>query len=192
MLNPFAKRDDPHALTVQMTGVKMGERVALVGCGNADRLAAVAHKVGLSGRAVAVMPDQASADAIRKGAERAGVLIEIETAPPTRLGVPDGAFDLAVVDDTSGVVGTLRAEDRVAAVRELLRVLRPGGRVMVIGAAPRGGLGAVLMRAQSGPPFTASGDANRALQADGFASVRTLAERDGLVFVEGLKARTPK
>ena len=90
MLNPFAKRDDPHALTVQMTGVKMGERVALVGCGNADRLAAVAHKVGLSGRAVAVMPDQASADAIRKGAERAGVLIEIETAPPTRLGVPDG------------------------------------------------------------------------------------------------------
>jgi hypothetical protein len=61
--------------------------------------------------------------------------------------------------------------------------------VLVIGAAPRGGLGAVLSRTQSGPPFVASGDANKALEADGFRSVRTLAEREGLVFVEGIKPR---
>lgn len=190
MLNPFSKRDDPYSLVVQMTGVKMGERIVLVGCGNADRLAAIAQKVGLSGRTVALMPDQASADAMQKGAERGGVLVELDVAPPMRLTAEDGAFDLAVVDDTSGVLGTLRAEDRVAAVRELLRVLRPGGRVLIMGTAPRGGLGAILSRAQSGPPFASSGDANRALQADGFASVRTLAERQGLVFVEGLKSRT--
>jgi ubiquinone/menaquinone biosynthesis C-methylase UbiE len=190
MLNPFSRRDDPYSLVVQMTGVKMGERIALVGCGNGDRLAAIAQKVGLSGRAVAIMPDQTSADAIRKGAERTGVLIELEVAPPTRVPADDAAFDLVVVDDTSGVVGTLRPEDRVAAVRELLRVLRPGGRVLIMGTSPRGGLGAILSRAQSGAPFASSGDANRALQADGFASVRTLAERQGLVFVEGLKSRT--
>ena len=190
MLNPFSRRDDPYSLVVQMTGVKMGERIALIGCGNGDRLAAIAQKVGLSGRAVAIMPDQASAEAIKKGAERTGVLIELELSPPMRLPADDGVFDLAVVDDTSGALGTLRPEDRVSAVRELLRVLRPGGRVLIIGIAPRGGLGAILSRAQSGPPFASSGDANRALQADGFASVRTLAERQGLVFVEGLKSRT--
>ena len=59
---------------------------------------------------------------------------------------------------------------------------------MVIGAAPRGGLGALLTRTQSGPPFVASGDAIKALEADGFRSVRTLAEREGLVFVEGDQA----
>ena len=68
-------------------------------------------------------------------------------------------------------------------------MLRPGGRVLVVGAAPRGGLGAVLSRTQNGPPFVASGDATKALEADGFTSVRTLAERERLVFVEGIKPR---
>lgn len=190
MPNPFARRNDPHSLVVDMTGVKMGDRLVHIGCGSGARLAAIATKVGLSGRAVAIVPDQATADVARKGAEREGVLVEIEVASPTRLPVDDGTFDVAIVDDTTGVLGTLRAEDRVASVRELLRILRPGGRTMIIGAAPRGGLGALLTRAQSGPPFTSSGNANLALEADGFASVRTLAEREGLVFVEGLKART--
>ena len=78
----------------------------------------------------------------------------------------------------------MRAEDRVAAVRELLRVLRPGGRAIVIGAAARGGLGA-LFTAPPRPPF----DAAPSLEADGFKQVRTLAERDGLVFVEGVKPK---
>jgi ubiquinone/menaquinone biosynthesis C-methylase UbiE len=189
MLNPFQRSGDPYMLMVGMTGVKMGDRVAHIGCAHGGRLAAVAAKVGFSGRAVAIVPDESSAARVRKGAAQAGVLVEIEIAPPTRLAADDAAFDLAVVDDTDGLVGTMHAEDRVAAIRELLRILRPGGRVMIIGAAPRGGLGALLTRAQSGPPFASSGHASQALQADGFKSVRTLAERDGLVFVEAIKPR---
>jgi len=83
----------------------------------------------------------------------------------------------------------MRAEDRVASIRELARALRPGGRVILIGAAPRGGLGSLLSRAQSGPPFAATGEALTAFEADGFKSVRLLAEREGLVFVEGVKPR---
>ena len=189
MLNPFIRRDNPYPLVVGISGVKMGDRLVQIGSGNADRMAAIAAKVGLSGRAVAILPDQTSGDVARKGAERGGVLVEIEIGPPTRLPAEDAAFDVALVDDTSGIIGTLRPEDRVAAIRELLRVLRPGGRAMVMGAAQRGGLGALLTRSQGGPPFTSSGDAILALQAEGFASVRTLAEREGLVFVEGLKSR---
>jgi ubiquinone/menaquinone biosynthesis C-methylase UbiE len=185
----FLKKADPHLLIVGMTGVKMGDKFVQVGCAHGGRLAAVAAKVGLSGRAAVVAPDESSAARAQKAAEEAGVLVEIEIGPPTRLPLPDDEFDLAVVDDTAGLFGTMRPEDRVAAIRELLRVLRGGGRVLVVGAVPRGGLGAVLSRTQSGPPFVASGDALKALEADGFKSVRTLAEREGLVFVEGIKPR---
>ncbi len=185
----FLKKSDPYLLIVGMAGAKMGDSFVQIGCAHGGRLAAVAAKVGLSGRAAVVAPDTSSATRARKAAEDAGVLVEIEVAPPTRLPLADAAFDLAVVDDTAGLFGTMRPEGRVAAVRELVRVLRPGGRVLVIGALPRGGLGAVLSRTRSGPPFVASGDATRALEADGFKSVRTLAERDGLVFVEGIKPR---
>ncbi len=189
LTNPFSRRDDAFSLIVSMTGVKMGDQLALIGCAHGGRLAAIAAKVGLSGRAIAIVPDETAAARARRGAEHAGVLVEIEVAPPTRLPATDGAFDLAVLDDTGGLLGTMRAADRVATIRELLRILRPGGRVMIMGAATRGGFGALLTRAQSGPPFTASGDANLALQADGFKSVRTLAEREGIVFVEGVKPR---
>ena len=189
MFNPFQRGTNPYMLVVGMTGVKMGDRIVQIGCAHGGRLGAVAAKVGLSGRAVAIVPDESSAARARKGAADAGVLVEIEIAPPTRLPAEDGAFDLAAVDDTGGLFGTMRPEDRVVAIRELLRILRPGGRVMIVGASPRGGLGALLTRAQSGPPFASSGLAAQALQADGFKSVRTLAEREGLVFIEGIKAR---
>jgi ubiquinone/menaquinone biosynthesis C-methylase UbiE len=179
-------RDDPFMLVFGMTGVKLGDRLVLVGCADGGRLAAVASKVGLSGRAVAVVPDDASAGRVRKGAERAGVLIEIEIAPLTHLPLEDDAFDLAVIDETGGLLATMRADDRAAVVGEARRVVRPGGRVMVIGGGRRGGLSALFTRAPSVPVF----DPKPLLAADSFRAVRTLAERDGLVFIEALKPRT--
>jgi ubiquinone/menaquinone biosynthesis C-methylase UbiE len=183
----FFKRDNPYALEIGMVGAKMGDRFLQVGCAHGARMAAIASKVGLSGRAVVAAPDEASAARARKGAANEGVLVEIEVTSPTHLPFDEGSFDVAVVDDTAGLVGTMRAEDRVQTLREVHRVLRPGGRVMVIGTAPRGGIGAILSRTQSGPPFTASGDATKSLEAEGFRSARILAEREGLVFVEAIK-----
>lgn len=185
MMN-FLRHDDPYMLVVGMTGVKMGDRMAQVGCAHGGRLAAIAGKVGLSGRAVAIVPDEATAGRVSKAASQAGVLVEVEIAPPTRLPAADIEFDVVVIDDTGGLLETMSAEDRVATVRETVRVLRPGGRVIVISAVPRGGLRALFTRAPSRPRF----DSAPLLQA-GFRSVRTLAERDGLAFVEGLKPRTP-
>ena len=70
---------------------------------------------------------------------------------------------------------------RSRAVRESARLLRarPGGRVL-IGPAPRGAISALCFRVRrNGPPFAASGEAGARFEADGFKSVRTLAERDG-------------
>ena len=182
---PFRRRDDPFMLVIGMTGVKLGDRVLQIGCAHGGRLAAIAGKVGLSGRAVAVVPDAGAASRAEKGAGAAGVLVEIETAPPTKLPIDDQSFDLAVIDDTGGLFGSQREDERAQMVREAHRVLRAGGRVMVIGSAPRTGLSALFSRTPAAPRF----DPAPALEAGGFRFVRTLAERDGLLFVEGLKAR---
>src|SRR5213594_2669948 len=108
----FLKRDDPHLLIIGMTGVKMGDRLVQVGCAHGGRLAAVAAKVGLTGRAVAVVPDEAAAARAANG----GVLVDVETAPPSRLPIDDGAFDLAVADDTEALFSTLPSDERAAAL----------------------------------------------------------------------------
>ena len=176
---------NPHLLLLGMVGVKMGDRFAQIGCTHAGRLGALAVKVGLSGRAVAVTPDEQSAARARKGAADAGALVDIDVAPPTALPLDAGALDLVVFDNTAGLLSALSAEDRVASIREVQRVLRPGGRVIVIGAGGRGGLAARLSRERPGPVF----DPTPLLEAGRFRAVRTLAERDGLIFVEATKPR---
>ncbi|HKT80808.1 MAG TPA: hypothetical protein VJP86_11355, partial [Vicinamibacterales bacterium] len=81
----FFRRGDAFKLVVRMVGVKMGDRFVQVGCPNGARLAAVATGVGLSGRAVAVVPDPAAAARAQKAASQAGVLVEVEQAQPTAL-----------------------------------------------------------------------------------------------------------
>jgi ubiquinone/menaquinone biosynthesis C-methylase UbiE len=182
---PLRRRDDPYLLIVGMTGVKLGDRIIQIGCAHGGRLGAVAAKVGLSGRAVAVVPDDTSAAHARKGASQAGALVEIEVTPLTALPVDAGAFDLALIDDTGGLLAGQPPEDRVTLMRETLRVLRPGGRVLVMGAVPRPGLAGLLARGPNGPRT----DPTPLLAAEGFNTPRVLAERDGLVFVEAVKPR---
>jgi ubiquinone/menaquinone biosynthesis C-methylase UbiE len=185
----FLKRDNPHSLVVGMTGVKMGDRFLQVGCAHGGRLGAVAVKVGLSGRAAVVVPDQTSEQRARKGAESAGVLVDVLIAPPTELPLDDDAFDVAVVDDTGGLFGTMASGDRSKAVRELARVLRPGGRLVVVGATAPSGVKALFSAGPAAPPFVSSGGAVEAVSANGFRSARIIGEREGLAFAEAIKPR---
>ena len=91
---PLRRRGDPYLLVVGMCGVKLGDRLLQIGCAHSGRLGAVAAGVGLSGRAVAVVADDASAAQARKGAAQAGALVEVEIAPLSSLPVDAGAFDL--------------------------------------------------------------------------------------------------
>ena len=184
-MNPFKRRGDPHQLVVGMIGAKMGDRLLQIGCAHAGRLGAVAAKVGLSGHAVAVVPDDRSAARARGGAAASGALVEVERSTVDRLPLADGAFDVAVIDDTDALIGRLHANERTSAFRELFRVLRPGGRAVLIARARGGWLGALGPLRQGGRAF----DAESGLRAEGFRSVRTLAEREGLRFVEAVKPK---
>lgn len=182
---PSRRKSNPYQLVVGMAGAKLGDRVVQIGCAHGGRLAAIAAVVGLSGRAAAVVGDAAAAARARKGAEQAGVFVEIEIAPLTKLPFDDGAFDLAVVDDTDGRFGAMAPQERINVLGEAWRVLKPGGRTLVIGALPTTGLAALLGRGSKAEPL----DAEPVLASAGFTLTRILGEREGLRFTEGGRKR---
>lgn len=173
-----------------MTGVALGDRLLLVGCTDASLLGAIGSKVGWSGRVCAIVPDDAHAQRARRGAGQSGFLLELEIGNLGNFPFEDGTFNLIVVDNQEGLLSSMRPEQRVAALQQAFRTLSPRGRIVVMERAARGGLGALFgspAAAPIDPRYKSSGGALVALEAEGFRSVRLLAERGGLSFFEGVR-----
>jgi ubiquinone/menaquinone biosynthesis C-methylase UbiE len=167
-------------LIVTMTAVRVGDRLLVIGCADPKLVAQLAVKPGLNGRACAVDEDAERTARAAAAAEREGALLEVETSPVTRLPFDAESFDVVVV---SHVLPALPADRRMAALHEGTRVLRRGGRCVVVQAGQRSGLASWFAGA---PPMTAV-EIESAMQAAGLRAVRTVAEREGLAFVEGAR-----
>lgn len=174
-------------LQVAMTGVRMGERILLIGCDDRALLDGLAAKVGLSGAMALAAGDDAEAQRGRRAAGRAGALVDIRVGSRGQLAFDADTFDMVVVDDTAGRFSALPAEVRGACLRDVRRVLRGGGRVEIIERTHRGFFGgsAVPAGAMADGPGTLT-----ALAEAGFFPVRQLAEKDGFRFFEGLKGKS--
>ena len=120
---PFRKSGDPHALSVAMTGVRLGDQLLQIGCADPILLGAIGSKVGLSGRAAVAVSNETMETRARRGAEKAGVLIDIERTDFKKLAFDDGTFNLVVVDSTEDLLGSLSESERRVCVSEALRVL---------------------------------------------------------------------
>ncbi|HEY7449193.1 MAG TPA: methyltransferase domain-containing protein [Vicinamibacterales bacterium] len=185
---PFRKSGEPHALSVAMTGVRLGDQLLQIGCVDPVLLGALGSKVGLSGRAAVAVASDAMETRARQGAERAGVLIDVERTDLKKLPFSDSAFNLVVVDSTADLLGSLTDESRRVLAEEAARVLAPRGRIIVIETGRPVGLTRLFRRP---PPintaYQASGGSVDTLKGAGFRAVRTLADRGGMVFVEGTR-----
>ena len=176
-------------LELSMAGLKLGKVVLQVYGSDHGLIAALAGVVGLSGQAYAVAETRGDAEAFERQAADAGVLVDIKVAKLEALPYDDEWFDVVVIKQ---VLGGLTQNDRVLCLRQALRVLRPGGRCLVVDTAMRGGLGAILSRQSLDLRYVEGGGAQRAFEQEGFRGIRLLAERDGLRFVEGTKSRGPE
>lgn len=176
----FFRQSSLEHLPVSIAGIKLGDRVLMLGCCDPKLIAQLASKTGLTGRACAVDEEAGRTARAAETARREGALVETLTAPWTMLPLDDEAFDVTIVRD---VLANLPCGRRSGLLGEVLRLLRAGGRCLVIESTPRGGLGALLTLRSAGADY----DAVRTLDAAGFRAVRRVAERDGLLFVEGVK-----
>ena len=167
-------------LVVAMTAVKMGDRLLVIGCREPKVIAQLAGKPGITGRACAVDDSAERTARALAVSEREGALLEVETAAGGILPYGGESFDVIVVNH---LLPYLAADQRTASLREAARVLRGGGRCVVLQAGHRSGLASLF----GGSAPMAAGDVEAALTAAGFVAVRTIAEREGLQFVEGAR-----
>ena len=165
-----------------MAGVKLGQRLLAVGTRDPKLIAQLAAKVGLTGRACIVDADESDLAKAVAAVEQEGALVEASRAPYGMWPFDADSFDVAVIPD---LLPSLTPDVRVRCVSEVLRVLRPGGRALVVERAQRGGLvGALLGGTRTATAYEGPVEA---LRANGFAAVRQLSETDAVTYVEGVK-----
>lgn len=115
------------AYTVLVANVKEGQQVLDIAGGTGDLALAFAPKVGPSGRVVHTDINEAM---LRQGRNRlldAGVCLPTLVCDAEHLPFPDAHFDLVTV-----AFGLRNMTHKDAALREMNRVLRPGGKLMVL------------------------------------------------------------
>ena len=119
--------------TVERLSLRSGSAVLDVGCGSGASAIPAARAVGPSGRVVAVDLAERLLDLARAKAARENLQnIEFRNADMEKLGFADGAFDAVIC-----VFAIFFVPDMVKQVRELWRMISPGGRLAITTWGPR-------------------------------------------------------
>lgn len=106
----------------QIAEIQRGQRVLDVACGTGVLAAAAAERVGAGGTVIGLDPN----DEMLTVARRKRMRVDWETGRAEALPFPDAAFDRVVSQ-----FGFMFFEDHAQALREMMRVLRPGGKLAV-------------------------------------------------------------
>jgi demethylmenaquinone methyltransferase/2-methoxy-6-polyprenyl-1,4-benzoquinol methylase len=138
------------AYTVMVANLKEGDRALDIAGGTGDLALAFSKKVGATGEVVHTDINEAM---LRVGRDRLinkGVILPTMVCDAEALPFPDGHFDLVSV-----AFGLRNMTHKDVALREMNRVLRPGGKLLVLeflqgGQAPGEGLRLVLLQDSSG------------------------------------------
>jgi SAM-dependent methyltransferase len=151
------------------------ERVLDVACGSGNGAIAAARRSWGGAVGVDFVPALLERGRERAAAERLGV--EFVEGDAQDLPFADGSFDVAL-----SIFGAMFAPDQERTAAELLRVVRPGGRIGLASWTPDGRLGkffAVLAKHTGGPPpgtvppvLWGREDHVRELFGDGIAELR--------------------
>jgi ubiquinone/menaquinone biosynthesis C-methylase UbiE len=154
-------------LILDMMGMLAGARLLDVGCGDGALVCAAAER---DAEATGLDPDPGMLVAAQSRAAKAGLHATFREGRVERLPFPDASFDVV-----ASIMVLCFVADAAGAVREMARVLRPGGR-LVLGELGRWSLWAALQRVRGWLGSTTW----KAARFRTSTELRELAERGGL------------
>ncbi len=134
------KERDFRDKTVDTARIAPGESVLDVGCGTGGLAMAAKRRVGDVGKVYAIDASPEMIARARRKARKAGLDVAFEAAAVERLPFADGSFDAVLA---TIMLHHLPEDVRQQGLREMRRVLKPGGRLFVVdfGGEGHGGHG---------------------------------------------------
>ena len=135
-LMTFGREPGIRRMTIELAGIKDGERVLDVGCGTGTLAIAARRRTGSAGEAHGIDPSAEMIAVAREKAAKVGVDAQFQTAVMEKLPFPDGHFDLVL---SSLMLHHLPADVKRAGFAEVRRVLKSGGRFLAVDIADFGG-----------------------------------------------------
>ncbi|RKH08141.1 MULTISPECIES: bifunctional demethylmenaquinone methyltransferase/2-methoxy-6-polyprenyl-1,4-benzoquinol methylase UbiE [Corallococcus] len=112
---------------VKLSQAKEGSQVLDCATGTGDLALAFKRKVGPTGRVVGTDFCPEMLESAPAKAAKAGLEVEFQVQDAMALTLPDNSFDVASIS-----FGIRNVDDPVKCLQEMARVVRPGGRVVVL------------------------------------------------------------
>lgn len=116
-------------MAADLAQLQSGEAVLDVGCGTGTQALVAKQRVGAAGRVCGIDPSASLLAGARRKAMHSGLSIDFQPGGIERLPYPDQSFDVVL---STFMMHHLPDDIKRQGFAEIVRVLRPGGRLLVI------------------------------------------------------------
>jgi ubiquinone/menaquinone biosynthesis C-methylase UbiE len=129
----LGRRTQLRQATVALAGIQPGQTVLEVGCGTGDVAIAAHALTGAHGTVAGIDPAPEMIAVARRKAQSAGATVDFQLGVIEALAFPDHTFDVVL---SSLMMHHLPADLRRQGLAEIARVLKPGGRLLIVDFNP--------------------------------------------------------